>query len=96
MLITGCDYRPGFQQITWVDSETAECGEQQLIRKSGVKLARHRQIWPENGHLAPTFLQQSLDLRGAQPSSPEVLAYEYGVGFSLSTCEGGQSFLARG
>jgi len=27
MLIIGCDYHPGFQQIAWVDTEAGECGE---------------------------------------------------------------------
>lgn len=30
MLIIGCDYHPSMQQIAWVDTETAECGEQRL------------------------------------------------------------------
>jgi hypothetical protein len=67
-----------------------------LIPKSGVNVARDRQIWPENGHLALTFLQQSIDLREAQLSSPEILAYERGAEFSLSTCEWGRSFQAIG
>jgi transposase len=31
MLIIGCDYHPGFQQIAFVDTETGECGERRLI-----------------------------------------------------------------
>jgi hypothetical protein len=27
MLIIGCDYRPGFQQIAFVDTETGKFGE---------------------------------------------------------------------
>jgi len=27
MLIIGCDYHPGFQQIAFVDTETGELGE---------------------------------------------------------------------
>jgi transposase len=30
MLIIGCDYHPGFQQIAFVDQETGECGERRL------------------------------------------------------------------
>src|ERR1700680_79295 len=30
MMIIGCDYHPGFQQIAFVDSETGECGERRL------------------------------------------------------------------
>ena len=35
MLIIGCDYHPSFQQIAWVDTETGECGEQQLQHSNG-------------------------------------------------------------
>ena len=30
MIIIGCDYHPGFQQIAFVDSETGECKERRL------------------------------------------------------------------
>jgi len=30
MLIIGCDYHPGFQQIAFIDTETGECGEHRL------------------------------------------------------------------
>jgi transposase len=30
MLIIGCDYHPGFQQVAFVDTETGECGERRL------------------------------------------------------------------
>jgi transposase len=30
MIIIGCDYHPGFQQIAFVDIETGDCGEQRL------------------------------------------------------------------
>ncbi len=30
MLIIGCDYHPGFQQIAFGDTETGECGERRL------------------------------------------------------------------
>src|SRR5438067_7325159 len=30
MLIVGCDYPPGFQQIAFLDTETGECGERRL------------------------------------------------------------------
>jgi transposase len=35
MLIIGCDYHPSFQQNAWVDTETGECGEQQLQHSNG-------------------------------------------------------------
>ena len=30
MIIIGCDYDPGFQQIAFVDTETGDYGEQRL------------------------------------------------------------------
>jgi transposase len=33
MLIIGCDYHPGFQQIAFVDTETVECGERRLTHR---------------------------------------------------------------
>ena len=30
MMIIGCDFHPGFQQIAFVDQETGECGERRL------------------------------------------------------------------
>ena len=33
MLIIGCDYHPGFQQIALVDTETGELGERRLVHR---------------------------------------------------------------
>ena len=33
MLIIGCDYHPGFQQIAFVDTETGEVDERRLIHR---------------------------------------------------------------
>ena len=33
MLIIGCDYHPGFQQIAFVDSESGEVGERRLVHR---------------------------------------------------------------
>jgi transposase len=33
MMIIGCDYHPGFQQIAWVDTETGEFGERRLTHR---------------------------------------------------------------
>jgi len=35
MLIIGCDYHPGMQQIAWFDNESGECGEQRLEHGTG-------------------------------------------------------------
>jgi len=34
MLIIGCDYHPGFQQIAFVDTETGELGERRLMHRA--------------------------------------------------------------
>ncbi len=33
MLIIGCDYHPGFQQIAFVDSESGEVRERRLVHR---------------------------------------------------------------
>ncbi len=42
MLIIGCDYHPGFQQIAWVDTDTGELSERRLLqpRRSGAVLSQ--------------------------------------------------------
>ncbi len=35
MIIIGCDFHPRWQQIAWVDTETGETGERQLVHASG-------------------------------------------------------------
>ena len=37
MIIIGCDYHPGFQQIAFVDSETGDCEEQRLEHCEGAQ-----------------------------------------------------------
>ena len=37
MLIIGCDYHPGFQQIAFVDTGTGECGERRLDHMQGAE-----------------------------------------------------------
>ncbi len=37
MLIIGCDYHPGFQQIAFLDMETGECGERRLEHMEGAE-----------------------------------------------------------
>ena len=33
MMIIGCDYHPGFQQIAWLDTETGELRERRLAHR---------------------------------------------------------------
>lgn len=37
MIIIGCDYHPGFQQIAFVDTETGDYGEQRLGHSEGAE-----------------------------------------------------------
>ena len=37
MIIIGCDYHPGFQQIACVDTETGECKEHRWSTGKGRK-----------------------------------------------------------
>ena len=37
MIIIGCDYHPGFQQIAFVDTETGDCGKQRLEHCEGAE-----------------------------------------------------------
>jgi transposase len=37
MIIIGCDYHPGFQQIAFVDSERGDYGEQRLEHSEGAE-----------------------------------------------------------
>ena len=37
MIIIGCDYHPGFQQIAFVDTETGDYGEQRLTHSEGAE-----------------------------------------------------------
>src|SRR5256885_12232361 len=35
MMIIGCDFHPSWQQVSWLDTETGESGEQKLVQASG-------------------------------------------------------------
>jgi transposase len=35
MMIIGCDFHPSWQQVSWLDTETGETGEQKLVTASG-------------------------------------------------------------
>jgi hypothetical protein len=46
MLIIGCDYHPGFQQIAFVDTETGEFGERRLThREEAIRSTSGRCVW---------------------------------------------------
>src|SRR6266699_2176200 len=44
MLIIGCDYHPGMQQIAWFDEESGECGEQRLEHGTGEAERFYREL----------------------------------------------------
>jgi transposase len=44
MMIIGCDYHPSWQQICWLDTATAETGEQKLEHASGEAEKFYRQL----------------------------------------------------
>jgi transposase len=35
MMIIGCDFHPSWQQVSWLETETGECGERRLVHASG-------------------------------------------------------------
>jgi len=35
MMIIGCDFHPSWQQVSWVDTETGETGEEKLVHATG-------------------------------------------------------------
>ena len=44
MLIVGCDFHPGWQQVAWFDAETGEMGEQKLVNGNGEAERWYRQL----------------------------------------------------
>jgi transposase len=47
MLIIGCDYHPGFQQIAYVDTETGEFQERRLQHPEEAEKF-YRALWEQN------------------------------------------------
>jgi len=35
MMIIGCDFHPSWQQVSWLDTETGDCGERKLVHANG-------------------------------------------------------------
>src|SRR5947208_16345877 len=44
MMIIGCDFHPSWQQVSWLDTETGETGEQKLVQASGDAERCYRQV----------------------------------------------------
>jgi transposase len=43
MMIIGCDFHPSWQQVSWLDTETGDCGERKLVHASGDAQAFYQQ-----------------------------------------------------
>jgi len=44
MMIVGCDFHPSWEQVTWLDMETGETGEQKLVHSEGDAERFYRQL----------------------------------------------------
>ena len=44
MMIIGCDFHPSWQQVSWLETETGETGEQKLVQASGDAERFYRQL----------------------------------------------------
>jgi len=44
MMIIGCDFHPSWQQVSWVDTETGETGEQKLVHAAGEAKRFYQQL----------------------------------------------------
>jgi transposase len=44
MMIIGCDFHPSWQQVSWLDTETGESGEQKLVHAEGDAERFYRQV----------------------------------------------------
>jgi hypothetical protein len=42
--IQGCDFHPSWQQVSWLDTETGETGEQKLVQSAGDAERFYRQV----------------------------------------------------
>ena len=44
MVLIGCDFHPSWQQVSWLDRETGEAGDQQLVHELGAVEKFYRQF----------------------------------------------------
>src|SRR5258708_36577040 len=44
MMIIGCDIHPSWQQVSWLDTETGECGAQKLVHATGDAKVFYQQL----------------------------------------------------
>jgi transposase len=46
MIIVGCDFHPSWQQVSWLDTETGETGEQKLVHAEGEAQRFYQRLSP--------------------------------------------------
>jgi transposase len=44
MMIIGCDFHPSWQQVSWLDTATGECGERKLVHATGDAKVFYQQL----------------------------------------------------
>ncbi len=44
MIIIGCDFHPSWQQVSWLDTETGDCGERKVVHVSGEAKMFYQQL----------------------------------------------------
>lgn len=44
MMIIGCDFHPSWQQVSWLDTDTGECGERKLVHATGDAQSFYEQL----------------------------------------------------
>src|SRR5437588_6767150 len=44
MMIVGCDFHPSWQQVSWLDTETGDCGERKLVHANGDAKMFYQQV----------------------------------------------------
>src|SRR5579863_727369 len=44
MVLIGCDFHPSWQQVSWLDGETGETGDQKLVHEPGAVEKFYRQF----------------------------------------------------
>jgi transposase len=44
MVLIGCDFHPSWQQVSWLDGESGECGDQKLVHEAGAVEKFYRQF----------------------------------------------------
>jgi len=44
MMIIGCDFHPSWQQVSWLETETGDCGERKLVHANGDAKVFYQQL----------------------------------------------------